>query len=80
MLRIIKIHPTVGNVVVCAVQVSEQNDENLHTKLNEYLQRNYGIYASIEYVESFTVPDVSFTFYNVEQFLNFDEMIENGLV
>lgn len=80
MLRIIKIHPTVGKVVVCAVLVSEQNSENLHVKLNEYLQRNYGVYASIEYVESFTVPDVSFTRYNVEQFLNFDEMLENGLV
>lgn len=80
MLRIVKVSPTVGKSFNCAVWVTDYNcqREHEHGLLNSYFTKEFGDYASIEYVQSFAIPDVDISEYKVQRFVNMDVMIQQG--
>lgn len=70
---ITRITGTVSNPVVVAI-ITNQDMDSLHSKLNSWVENNFGQWASIEYIESYQVPTISLTDLNVDRLLCLDEL------
>lgn len=70
---ITRVSGTVGKPVVVAV-ITNQEQKNFHTPLNVWVEKEFGQWATIEYLETYQIPTISLTDLNVDRILCLDEL------
>lgn len=74
MMYLVKVTNTTGNSINVAV-VSTMSQKYVHTPLNEWAEKNYGQFCTVEYIEQFAVPDVQVPFdFPVNRVLDLDNV------
>jgi hypothetical protein len=76
MLKIIKVQPTVGHAEVLAVTIKDENADDVHNKLQDYISSVYGKYTSVQYIAQYQTPVVNLAGYNVVGFIDADALVE----
>ncbi len=74
---IARVSGTVGASVTIAV-ITEMEQKDVHTPLNVWVEDNFGMYATIEYLETYHVATISTTDLNIQRLLNLDDYLANG--
>lgn len=75
---ITRVTGTVGSSVVVAV-ISSKEAKEIHTPLNVWVEKEFGKYATIEYLETYHASTISTTDLEIGRMLDLDDYMSNNV-